>query len=219
MWTPLIVKAPGQSEPRVDDANVQSIDVLPTLASLIGVEIPWSVDGVDVAGDELAARGDRKSFWRFETVADPHPSSDVEVDGAAGFATMLDMAFPAVGPDDDPDQRPVHPVRTGRARRRGLPSPPPRSTGDAIAVDDLDRLLDSDEPVLVLTGTVDDERGADHVVAALDGRIVAVSPVVERADGGPAFALLLPTDRPVDLGQVSLGLLRGSEVLDVGSLG
>ena len=54
---------------------------------------------------------------------------------------------------------------------------------------------------------------------ALDGRIVAVSPVVERAIGGRAFALLLPTDRSVDLGQVSLGILRGPEVLDAGSLG
>jgi hypothetical protein len=218
MWTPLIVKAPGQSEPRVDDANVQSIDVLPTLAALIGVEIPWSVDGIDVAGQDLAARGDRKSFRRFESMADPHPSSDVEVDGAAGFASMLDMAFPPLGPDDDPISS-----LYGLSGRGDLVGEPYRPTAevdrDALTVDDLDRLRDSEERVLVLTGTIDDVGDrADHVVAALDGRIVAVSPVVERNIGGRAFALLLPTDRPVDVGQVSLGILRGSELLDAGSL-
>ena len=57
MWSPFIMKAPGQTEARVDDANVQSIDVLPTLASLIGVEIPWQVDGLDVTSADLSARG------------------------------------------------------------------------------------------------------------------------------------------------------------------
>ena len=56
-------------------------------------------------------------------------------------------------------------------------------------------------------------------MAVVDGRIVAVSPVVQRANGGPAFALLLPTQPTVDLGEVQLGLVRGAEVLDVGPIG
>ena len=56
-------------------------------------------------------------------------------------------------------------------------------------------------------------------MAAVDGRIVAVSPVVQRANGGPSFALLLPTNPTVDLREVRLGLVRGSAVLDVGSVG
>ena len=139
------------------------------------------------------------------------PSSD-------RFATMLAMAFPAVGADDDP-VRSLYSL-SGRGELVGTDyQPTGEVAGDAIAVDDRDRLLSGDEPVVVLTGTVDGDRGAEHVVAAVDGRIVAVSPVVQRANGGPSFALLLPTNPTVDLRDVRLGLVRGSEVLDVGSVG
>src|SRR5690606_24984891 len=44
-YVPLLVKAPGQTTGSVDDRNVQGVDLLPTLADLVGVEIPWEVDG------------------------------------------------------------------------------------------------------------------------------------------------------------------------------
>ena len=46
MWTPLLVKEPGQSEGRIDDRPMQSIDVLPTMADILGVKIPWKIDGL-----------------------------------------------------------------------------------------------------------------------------------------------------------------------------
>ena len=43
---PLFIKAPGQRQGRtVADAHLQTIDILPTIADLLGVEIPWRVDG------------------------------------------------------------------------------------------------------------------------------------------------------------------------------
>jgi hypothetical protein len=80
-------------------------------------------------------------------------------------------------------------------------------------------VLRSDDRVLVLTGLVDDDGRGDHVVAVLDGEIVAVSPVIERNIGGRAFALLLPTDRDVDLSSVSLALVDGTDILDAGTVG
>jgi len=43
---PLFVKSPRQREGRVDDVNVETIDILPTIAALLGIELPWRVDGV-----------------------------------------------------------------------------------------------------------------------------------------------------------------------------
>jgi hypothetical protein len=45
VWTPLFIKTPGQSTGRIDDRPAQSVDVVPTIAQLIGVKIPWHVDG------------------------------------------------------------------------------------------------------------------------------------------------------------------------------
>jgi hypothetical protein len=44
---PLFVKAPRQDRGRVSDANVKSIDILPTIAARLGVRLPWSTAGRD----------------------------------------------------------------------------------------------------------------------------------------------------------------------------
>ncbi len=217
MWTPLIVKAPRQVEPRVDDTNVQSTDVLPTLAALIGVDIPWEVDGLDANGDEAAARGDTKRFRRFETDADPNPWSDVEVDGAAGFQQMLDLWFPPIAPDAEPVSA-LYGL-SGRGDLVGQAYEPTTEGGASVDVDELDRLLGEDRPVLVLTGTVADGGQGEHVVAAVDEQIVAVSPVVRRNAGGRAFALLLPSARPIDVAAVRLGIVTADGLIDTGALG
>jgi len=45
MPVPLFVKLPRQAAGHVDDRNVQTIDILPTIADALGIEMPWSVDG------------------------------------------------------------------------------------------------------------------------------------------------------------------------------
>jgi hypothetical protein len=42
---PLFLKAPGQERGRISDRPLQTIDVLPTIADIVGIEIPWKVDG------------------------------------------------------------------------------------------------------------------------------------------------------------------------------
>ena len=45
MAVPLFVKAPFQAQGEILDHNVETIDILPTIADILGVELPWSVDG------------------------------------------------------------------------------------------------------------------------------------------------------------------------------
>ncbi|MCU1499193.1 MAG: sulfatase [Acidimicrobiales bacterium] len=49
-FPPLMIKAPGQDVGKVDDRNALSIDLLPTIADYEGIEIPWEVNGVSLAG-------------------------------------------------------------------------------------------------------------------------------------------------------------------------
>lgn len=44
-FPPLLVKLPGQQQGSINDAHVQSIDVLPTIADVLNISIPWAVDG------------------------------------------------------------------------------------------------------------------------------------------------------------------------------
>ena len=51
MSVPLFIKLPGQRGGSVSDRNVQSIDVLPTIADALDVELPWQTDGRSAFGD------------------------------------------------------------------------------------------------------------------------------------------------------------------------
>ena len=42
---PFFVKAPGQRRGRIDDRLVRTVDMVPTIAGLLGVRIPWPHDG------------------------------------------------------------------------------------------------------------------------------------------------------------------------------
>jgi hypothetical protein len=43
--TPLLIKAPGERRGRIVDSHVRTIDVLPTIAQLLHVRLPWPVQG------------------------------------------------------------------------------------------------------------------------------------------------------------------------------
>jgi Sulfatase len=53
---PLFIKLPGQTMPVVSDADVQSIDLLPTIAAVVGVKVPWTVAGRDIYGPNFEPR-------------------------------------------------------------------------------------------------------------------------------------------------------------------
>lgn len=79
MWVPFIVKEPGQEMGEVSDVNVLTVDVLPTIADLLDIELPWELDG-------------RSALGRPRTSADkPYRSSDVGPFGAGvGPAVAVD---------------------------------------------------------------------------------------------------------------------------------
>ncbi len=53
---PLFVKRPGQVEGEVSDYRAETTDLLPTVAAVVGVEVPWRTTGVDLFGADLPAR-------------------------------------------------------------------------------------------------------------------------------------------------------------------
>ena len=56
-FMPLFVKLPHQHTARIDDGFAQTIDVVPTIAKVLGVKIPWHVDGHSLVGRKLARDG------------------------------------------------------------------------------------------------------------------------------------------------------------------
>jgi hypothetical protein len=73
LQVPLFVKLPGQRRKRVQRGSVRSVDVVPTIADVLGVHLPWPADGRSLlasrraAGDRLNAYSEfSKEFFTFD---------------------------------------------------------------------------------------------------------------------------------------------------------
>lgn len=62
MPVPLLIKIPNQNEGVISDDNVESIDLLPTIADVLDVKIPWKVDGVSMFDDSVSSRPNKTMF-------------------------------------------------------------------------------------------------------------------------------------------------------------
>jgi hypothetical protein len=59
---PFLVKAPNQRRGEIRDDPIETVDVLPTVVDLLGIRLPWEIDGVSVAAPGFAGRDRRVGF-------------------------------------------------------------------------------------------------------------------------------------------------------------
>ncbi len=59
---PLFVKRPHQHEAAISDRNVEGIDVVPTIADVLGVRVPWTINGMSAFHTTAPARRGKRLF-------------------------------------------------------------------------------------------------------------------------------------------------------------
>jgi hypothetical protein len=193
-WVPLFVKQPGQTVGQVSDANVLTLDVVPTIADVLGVDIPWQVDGQSVFGP---ARIDGAKFFRpgdveLLPVALEPLRLDPDVDLARVFGRGPARLLPGVGGGGGARWWTLGPapdlVGVGVA---DVPGGPP-AEADAV-VDDVGGLvLDPGSNVVpaLVRGRVAGVAVGQPVAVAINGVIAATAPTYD--DGsGVAFAVMV----------------------------
>ncbi len=207
LWVPLFVKEPGQTDGDVSDANALSVDILPTIADVLDVELPFPVDGRSLLGPPRGSSD--KPFYVTDVipfgvaVADP-----IAVDGPTGWSGVLADTVEAFAPDVGD---PLRLFRIGPASALvGERADAVRSRLRPLAVD----LLGPDAfgsvpprgtvPALVRGRVPDGSRGTPLAVA-VNGVVAATAPTYVDEDGAVVFAVM-----------VDDGLLReGSNEIDV----
>jgi Sulfatase len=181
VWTPLLVKAPGQSEGVVEDANVWTIDLLPTIADTLGITLPWDVDGLPGG-----AGRDPDEKWvvpsELHTMQAVEGEDHIAVDPRVGFERVVASdAVPATG-RWAVWQRGHHDHLLGREVAD-------LTVGDGeagtLSVERLERMErpGDDPPVLELVGQTAVPLGTE-VAVAVNGVVSAIAPVES-----PGFAL------------------------------
>jgi len=104
LWVPLFVKEPGQQTGDISDANVLTIDILPTIADVLDVELPWEVDGQSALGpprptNDKPWRGVRSVGWGVGV------GEDLVIDGDAVWPEVLERSLDSLLPSAGDPQR------------------------------------------------------------------------------------------------------------------
>lgn len=211
-YVPLLVKPPGQTEGTIDDTNVQSLDLLPTLADLLGIALPFEVEGAAVGSASIAERGDGKVFYDLVGGI-----SNKSIRGIVEFHDDVELTarqrwVPPIERGDDPLIGLYRAFDLDRFLGEAFDDLVSDSGGRA-RIPMLERLRSTTDefPLAVAEGEVlaPAGRGPGVVVAAIDDRVVAASPVHERR-GAATFVLLFPPE------VVGTGTLRVALVDDDG---
>lgn len=178
LWTPLIVKSSGQSEGRIDDRNVNTTDILPTIAAELGIEeMPWPVDGEAAQDAERDPADKWVTDWSFARLRPEDGDDVVHIDGSSGFAKVL-RADPvkATGPDAV-WRRTEYGALVGTEVDDAEVAEPEDTKVEVQGLDLWDD-IDLDRPQLELAGRAPVPPGT-RLALAVNGTVAAVLPAVE----------------------------------------
>lgn len=187
---PLFVKLPNMSTTGVDDYRAETIDMMPTIADVLDVDVPWDVDGTSLVAPDRPERADT-------TMYGPKGEVTFGTDGSE----KLEVA--ATREDWFVTGDPYSLAPRGFGDLLGIPIEDVRPDGTvagSIRLDHPERYddvqLNSDPFPARLTGSVTrpDEEETELVLAVgLNGQVAAVVRTYTE-DGPTRFQAMLPRD-------------------------
>jgi hypothetical protein len=187
-FIPLFVKLPGKENGGVVERHVTSVDILPTIASVLGVKIKWRVDGRSVlapgAGSRTVRVGKFSSSYRTaQSLRQRARERKLRLFGSGSWGPKLS----ATG-----RYRELVGKQVSSLARAGTLSA--RATVDGLGSRLLRKLPKHSQLIpSPLAGTISGLRPGDTLAFALNGRIAAVSQVYrERDTGAIRFSALPP---------------------------
>jgi hypothetical protein len=187
-WTPLLIKAPGQTEAVVDDRNVETIDIVPTIADLLGFGLRREVDGVPATARERERGDELRLVGREQDELEPDEGERfIEIDAETARAVFDDVlaADPLTATGRDAVwRRGEHGDLVGQEVAELDLGPKAEDTIAVEALDDLRRHDPDEAPLLEVVGRT--ELPEETTVAyALNGTVAATTEV-EPPWGDPA---------------------------------
>jgi hypothetical protein len=187
-YVPLFVKLPGQDAGRVDDRPMQTIDVLPTIADVLGVDLPEAPDGVSGLA---RARADVERVM-YDAGLGRHPLP-------SGLEALRDAVAQKLERFAASGGNPYGPGRYGGVVGAAAPAGAARADDVEVVVDGADAYRDVDlDRTLVPafpTGSVHVAGSAPgeplDLAVALNGTIAGVTRSFAQVDGGTRWSAVL----------------------------
>jgi hypothetical protein len=214
-FVPLFVKLPHQRRPRIDDGFARTIDIVPTIAHVLGAGFPWHVDGRPLVGRRLARDG-TVSVRLGDGTAESARLSDLRARRAQALAEQLSRfgstraSVYRIGPEAD---------LIGKSLAQ-LPVEPSRDAGVELDGEELLSAVDRRTDLLPtwVQGRLTGRHGQHEELAiAVDRRIVATTWSFEGTDGTGFDAMVPEQALPNGRNAVAVLLVRhegGTQTLE-----
>lgn len=219
-YVPLFIKTPHQDEGRIDDDNLMSVDLLPTIAGELGLPIDWEIDGHPAGSPEIAARGDTKEWIDIVSPFAPRLLGSFEYSDAESFPDPAERLVGPLTDPDDPLSALLGQLDIADVLGRGLDELAPAASGGVtldLPLANLRRPA-ADEPPGVVTGVVTGHPGAvgtSIFVLEVNGSIVSGSPVFSDSRGDARVEVLLPSGVLTDTNIVRAALVTFVGVVEL----
>ncbi len=185
---PLFIKRPYESTGAVDDYRAETTDVMPTIADVLGFDIPWQTTGYSLFADDRPARAATEVVGtKGRVVFDAAGLEILELAGekAAWFHDNGPAGFAPTGYE--------HLLGMLLAEGTGTTS------AGSIEVDHPERYVDVDPDSVILparlTGTFHSPLSSTtdvYLAVAMNNHVVAVTRTFRREDGRSGFSAMLP---------------------------
>jgi hypothetical protein len=197
---PLLIKLPGQRRGAIDDRHVETVDILPTILELTGVEAPVALDGRSLLRP-LATQARRVTIFhrvgtRLNTVGGEYTFQVDELERRWGRAVRRKLALFGSGGGRNPEalyRIGPRPDLIGR-RAAALPLPPV-----AAVIDQAEDLLQVDPAAAFVPGEITGEiptgyPGGGRPIAVVVNGTVAATGFTFSLEGSTAesFAAIVP---------------------------
>jgi hypothetical protein len=211
---PLFVKTPGQRAGAIRDVPIETVDILPTVADLLGLKPWWKHDGISVADPDARGRTQRVGF---DMAGERHEFDVAEIE--RGLEASLDRKLAAFGSGSRGAwyRFGAFGGLVGTAVEAG---PPAGADGliARIASEPFDVPYQPPPPAprrlpLRLTGRLELAQPLHdpaQVAVAIRGKVRAVGPTYRLSENQRGFSLLLPDGaRSAGVDQLGIHLVTG----------
>jgi hypothetical protein len=214
MPIPLLIKAPNQKKGAISDRNVETIDILPTITEILGIDLPWHIDGQSALKTDLPERKN-KALYNInakKNVFEPHIEAKYQT-----LERMINLF--GTGSDDRLFNIGTY---SGLIGKRIAATDINKQASLEVQLDHEDTymVLDPDASFIPanITGRIYANRPLDrpiHLAVAVNGEIKAVTETFTR-DGETRFSALVPEKSFRDgFNDVRIFLAHGSNISDL----
>jgi hypothetical protein len=192
---PLFIKLPGQTDAIVSDRPAELIDVLPTVAEVIGAQPSWTPDGVSLLADPSPMRTTRRAMRTNDGRVFEYPAARPLSPSRAAAVEMFGQGA---------DLRLLFASRS-TAELIGTPLNhwPVEPSNATVELDDPVRFADvrlsSNRVPVDITGRLHGlAPDTAEVAVVINGTVAAAGPVFRDRDGAAAFEALISDEFLVD---------------------